>query len=813
MNLRLLVGLFTLLTSALAVTTLGATETQAARYGYYRTRMDTHPTCAYITIDRMTTQNGADFAPWQLNYGYLNVYDYAYSYIAPFQNIDLRAVTLGTPIQLWCNYNSSAPKRADFTAQGLPSAPPYPYNTTLSGSFNISTTGNHHLTLVLTDFVSNQILSLGQEVIQERPSNLDSWNPCTGGKGSYPAYNTSQQALGIRTRPFSSGSIYQILDFGSWYKPDPSDTTYPSYQKSSAGWVTGLGNMGGYSNGGAAMASPGTVQWDWNPFPYALSPRSIPSPKDGIYWYDNTSYVDNLNISGGADGGKVNLAGKPYGVCFALQTDLRGYNPTHSGAKNGAGNYVAGQPVSFSGQVRNYSGDGTPNPSTYGITARPGTVGTVYAVDAANNVASGIAASGGMASFGPGGVQTITSTSFTPTVAGTYRIRACADWWDSAFNAIAAAGSRCVDSAAFTVDPAPGVTCGTATPSENPVTRTTGTITITLTGVSANAQSVRFPTWSNFNGQNDLVWYNGVKQGTTSTWVATVNIPTHADNGINTGFVNVHIYGGNGVAENMCSSTGFNIQPPPPDLTTDWLQLTNASGTAKTIFAVNENIYTRTRIWNYYATSGAPSGFSRTGFYARTTDATPAFTLLHGTFAANTSYAYCSWASTPSIADVNFNPCYGVDSRYADGSGGAAKSWKMATVGRYTMKMQINYLTGNDQSYEGPVGSANYNNNTASLNYDVTPLAPTSLTANQSECVDYTLVWAATPITNGSVQYRVTIKQGATTVRQVTQAGTSYSVSGIGNPLNESTAYTWTVESLWTSPSGTTFTSPAASGP
>ncbi len=54
--------------------------------------------------------------------------------------------------------------------------------------------------------------------------------------------------------------------------------------------------------------------------------------------------------------------------------------------------------------------------------------------------------------------------------------------------------------------------------------------TLILMNVSTSATSVQFPTWSSTNGQDDIIWYTGTKQDST-TWTATVTTTSHASSG------------------------------------------------------------------------------------------------------------------------------------------------------------------------------------------------------------------------------------------------------------------------------------------
>jgi hypothetical protein len=799
---RLLI-LFGSLITAFLVCLSFAPETHGAGYGFSRSSKEyIGGNCMSFVIDRVAYHDGTnvtELTTASLDPGsWIATYDGAYAYgLYPRASYNLRDIAVGQVVTPWCT-GPGNDLRVDYKAYT-----DWRYTLHGGGSFNVGY--RLHISIILTGAVwpTSQISNLGfSREEYQRPLDLWNWDPCyTQGtpnfSASIPRYNAPSQALTFGMRLLSSPDIYSISDYGAWYLAD-WDTGGSVYAARNArNWATGVG--GQFTYGPPYWNGIGQGYFSFTPG-QNLPPRNFGNQAiDGVFYYDNISALD-ANSVGGLDAGKSNGPGKAFGVCYILNSDLRANSAT---VTTPAGGFKEGVGFTYSGSVYNYSSSVRTRPTSNFSQVIRASDGVAMSAVVTN---IGVVGTGTQINLGTGG--------WTPGAgqAGNYYIRTCADYTNLAYQANA---GRCINSGIFTVASNPAPTCTSAAPAQATVNRATGTLDLYAYGVN-NATTVQFPTWSDYSGQNDLGtegWINGVNLG-GGTWRATTNLANHTELGINTGLINVHVYMFNAAYSYVfCGAANFTVQPPPPDLTTDWLQLTNGSGTAKTTFAVDENIYIRTRIWNVNANSGAPSGYSRTGFYSRTTDATPAFTLLHGTFAANTSYAYCSWISSTSIADIHFNPCYGVDARYADGSGGAAKSWKMSTPGRYTMKMQINYLPGNDQSYEGPAGSANYTNNTATLAYDVTPLAPASLIANRSECVDYSLSWTPTTITNGSIQYRITIRQGATVVRQVTQASPSYTVSGIGNPLVESSTYTWTVESLWTSPGGTTFTSPAATGP
>lgn len=91
----------------------------------------------------------------------------------------------------------------------------------------------------------------------------------------------------------------------------------------------------------------------------------------------------------------------------------------------------------------------------------------------------------------------------------------------------------------------------------------TGSIWAKMYGVTADASTTYFPTWSSYGGQNDLQWYTGTKDvsGCTSncTWTTTINVSNHpvtsAERWVDTdGYIS-----GCGVTTNPCTISGFTI--------------------------------------------------------------------------------------------------------------------------------------------------------------------------------------------------------------------------------------------------------------
>jgi len=83
-----------------------------------------------------------------------------------------------------------------------------------------------------------------------------------------------------------------------------------------------------------------------------------------------------------------------------------------------------------------------------------------------------------------------------------------------------------------------------------------GTFTVSALGVQ-NATSVKFPTWDTQDGQEDIVWYNGARSG--STWSVTINQSAHPK-----GNINVHVYMFNNDYTNVWCGGQNNIPLCPP---------------------------------------------------------------------------------------------------------------------------------------------------------------------------------------------------------------------------------------------------------
>lgn len=108
----------------------------------------------------------------------------------------------------------------------------------------------------------------------------------------------------------------------------------------------------------------------------------------------------------------------------------------------------------------------------------------------------------------------------------------------------------------------PAPTCTEAYPSAATTTATSGSFRVYAVGVQ-NATEVKFPTWSEVNGQDDLFWYPGTNSG-GGTWYADIDLARHPG----LGWIRTHTYMNNsGYTNRWCDSADFQrILPPAPSL-------------------------------------------------------------------------------------------------------------------------------------------------------------------------------------------------------------------------------------------------------
>src|SRR3989338_2229879 len=142
-----------------------------------------------------------------------------------------------------------------------------------------------------------------------------------------------------------------------------------------------------------------------------------------------------------------------------------------------------------------------------------------------------------------GGIATSGSQTGNFTASATYRI------------ACTGPGGTATDSVVLNINPQPA--CSSAGPDGVSVAYN-ASHTVYAYGVS-NASAVNFPTWSDTNGQDDVVWYSGSNQG-SGTWAATIDFNRHSGSGA----YNVHVYLYNGNYSNVwCDTANFTRQNPP----------------------------------------------------------------------------------------------------------------------------------------------------------------------------------------------------------------------------------------------------------
>ena len=83
-------------------------------------------------------------------------------------------------------------------------------------------------------------------------------------------------------------------------------------------------------------------------------------------------------------------------------------------------------------------------------------------------------------------------------------------------------------------------------------------VTLTFKDMPQEVTKVEFPTWSESNGQDDIVWYSA-KQTSSGVWEATVPISSHKS----TGTYNVHAYATiNGKTQKMVKAATFTVSKP-----------------------------------------------------------------------------------------------------------------------------------------------------------------------------------------------------------------------------------------------------------
>jgi hypothetical protein len=112
-------------------------------------------------------------------------------------------------------------------------------------------------------------------------------------------------------------------------------------------------------------------------------------------------------------------------------------------------------------------------------------------------------------------------------------------------------GGSSSESATVSILSPASATCTSAGPDDDVVAITATTRYAYAYGVSGASQ-VLFPTWTQVNGQDDMIWYQGTNQG-SGTWRATIDPSNHSGAGL----VFVHAYPSNGFSNVFCDSANF----------------------------------------------------------------------------------------------------------------------------------------------------------------------------------------------------------------------------------------------------------------
>lgn len=136
-------------------------------------------------------------------------------------------------------------------------------------------------------------------------------------------------------------------------------------------------------------------------------------------------------------------------------------------------------------------------------------------------------------------------------------------------------------------------TCTSAGPTGFTTTAITGTHDVFAYGVSSNVIAVKFPTWGDPGGQDDLVWYPGINMG-GGTWKASIDLSRHKVGNPEYGNINVDVYMDTTTKQNVLCSTDptFYRGLPPPvmsapvcnatgdKVTLSWVKISGVDGFA-----------------------------------------------------------------------------------------------------------------------------------------------------------------------------------------------------------------------------------------
>lgn len=120
------------------------------------------------------------------------------------------------------------------------------------------------------------------------------------------------------------------------------------------------------------------------------------------------------------------------------------------------------------------------------------------------------------------------------------------------------------------VGPLPPPTCTSVTPAGGSIVNgTSGFFNVFANGVSSDVTEVRFPTWGETNGQNDIDWYWGTNMG-GGKWGAAINLANHAVGNTEYGNIITHVYmTAPGFVNTWCGGTYFT-RPAPAVCDNTW---------------------------------------------------------------------------------------------------------------------------------------------------------------------------------------------------------------------------------------------------
>jgi hypothetical protein len=98
--------------------------------------------------------------------------------------------------------------------------------------------------------------------------------------------------------------------------------------------------------------------------------------------------------------------------------------------------------------------------------------------------------------------------------------------------------------------------CSHSSPESSSTSQTSGHFRVYAYNVTG-ASSVLFPTWAVANGQNDLVWYQGIPKG-GGTWYADVNMGNHTAGNPEYGTFTTHVYVNGETGSALCAYHTFS---------------------------------------------------------------------------------------------------------------------------------------------------------------------------------------------------------------------------------------------------------------